>query len=675
MSQGYEPSNSSALTPLWRTTLLVGLDPFCPFLDHTNKSQSNRDLSGQVPINFVTQIGVSVRAVCFGNHIYKDDAAATCFSNLLQAGYRRFILDLYWQTGSQQWGFCPIVVPSGDASTNSSTAANSSTSSSPSAAISSGQSSFASQNATSVAGSNVSPSADIKSRRQQLSISTISPSTSPTRTLINTQPSTGAKSSSVTGQSMDQGVVSCTSTVNLGILLDVIHDYIKSTEDTLQANLMYLVFNIHAPASSESPSRPALAPSPSNLPDESNLIGSLFDGGVGSFIYTPTELRTDRSNLNDSWYAAPLERQPIAEYYVTNVSSKHVHSTPDGWPCENYIEVSRAKRLLLNWGTVDPQMEGYNFSSDDNIIFPQLELDSPRHIIASTSGQLTSGCFFDPSSFSVASTNSSWAQNSNLTGIPLLDSPGAPLTSLSTLALNLTTCGISPVLNLTLLNKTASADPFPYQSISLASIWSWGPSEPRNYTNSAASHDGGDPANFRCALLDPAIQGQWRVEDCTTSHHVACRFGYQPYIWTVSRSSVPFSNADDACADHNGTFDAPRTGLENYYLYSRLLSNPHILDDDKKGGRQPGIWVNFNSLDVVGCWTTAGANASCPYTVDAAEVQRRTVLVPTIAAIIIAVVTALTVFVKCNANRRSSRGAGRRKKRGEGGWDYEGVPS
>jgi len=57
--------------------------------------------------------------------------------------------------------------------------------------------------------------------------------------------------------------------------------------------------------------------------------------------------------------------------------------------------------------------------------------------------------------------------------------------------------------------------------------------------------------------------------------------------------------------------------------------------------------------------------------VDPKNQQRREVLIPTIAAIIVLLLTALTLFVKCNVNRRMSR----RRKRGEGGWDYEGVPS
>jgi hypothetical protein len=668
MSPGFQPSNSSMLSARWRTIFLV---PYPPISSHqpSNKPQSQRDLAGQVPINFVTQIGVSLQAACFGNGRYQDDAAAECLSNLLTVGYRRFILDLYWDSGAQQWSFCPIAVREERSASSSSIVSSAATSNS-SAAITSSQSSGTSANATSAAISSASSSGEIKLRRQELSSSTISApplTTTGTRTGTRTT-SYPLPSSSSARQSLDLGPVSCTSTVDLDILLHVLQDYMEATEDTLQANLLYLTFNLHAAASSNSPTDPPSTPSSSELPSEGDLIGSIFHDSIGSFIYTPSSLQKERSDLNDSWYSAPQQRQPIAEYFTTDVAPNGVHSTTDGWPCENYIEVSRAKRLLLTWGTVDPQMAHYNFTSDDDIIFPQDALNSPIRISSTSSGVVESGCLFHPKSTLLSHSNSSWAQTSDL---PSPNNPGDSLTPLTSLTLNLTTCGISPTLNTTLLNTTASNNPIPYQSISYSSLWSWGVNEPRN----ASSDSENDPSLFRCALLDPALNGRWRVEDCSARYHAACRVDSQPYTWTITSSRVPFSSSNSACPD-NSTFGIPRTGLENSYLYSHLLSSDITSDSENKNkDTKPPIWLDFNSLDVRGCWTTGGVNASCPYTVDAAEVQRRTILVPTIAAIVIAIVTALTLFVKCNANRRSSRGAGRRKKRGEGGWDYEGVPS
>ena len=83
------------------------------------------------------------------------------------------------------------------------------------------------------------------------------------------------------------------------------------------------------------------------------------------------------------------------------------------------------------------------------------------------------------------------------------------------------------------------------------------------------------------------------------------------------------------------------------------------------------VWVDFNSLDIASCWVKGGPEARCPYASDPQQLQKKTVLVATIWGIVICVVAALTLFVKCNANQRNSR----RRKRVIEGWEYEGVPS
>ena len=65
----------------------------------------------RVPINFVTDPGVSLRAACFYENRYEDDNAGNCVSNLLAAGFRRFELDLYWDQGRSVWSFCPVSIP------------------------------------------------------------------------------------------------------------------------------------------------------------------------------------------------------------------------------------------------------------------------------------------------------------------------------------------------------------------------------------------------------------------------------------------------------------------------------------------------------------------------------------------------------------------------------------
>jgi hypothetical protein len=43
-----------------------------------------------------------------------------------------------------------------------------------------------------------------------------------------------------------------------------------------------------------------------------------------------------------------------------------------------------------------------------------------------------------------------------------------------------------------------------------------------------------------------------------------------------------------------------------------------------------GVWIDFNSLDYQGCWTSGGPNATCPYLQDPDDVDhldKKTILV------------------------------------------------
>jgi hypothetical protein len=221
---------------------------------------------------------------------------------------------------------------------------------------------------------------------------------------------------------------------------------------------------------------------------------------------------------------------------------------------------------------------------------------------------------------------------------------------------------------MTLANTSADNNATSYISFSHSTVWNWAPGEPRN--NSVSGSDDDYPqSEFRCALmgLSHAYVEHWRVEYCPNKYRAACRIDNQPYEWVLSSNDVSFYDAPYSCPD-DSTFSAPRTGVENHYLHHAVLSSRDRLGISEKA---KGVWLNFNSLDTATCWVTTGPNGTCPYYVNEKAKQSRQVLVPTIGAIIVFVLTALTMFVKCNVNRRNSRS----RRRGAGGWDYEGVPA
>jgi hypothetical protein len=200
----------------------------------------------------------------------------------------------------------------------------------------------------------------------------------------------------------------------------------------------------------------------------------------------------------------------------------------------------------------------------------------------------------------------------------------ADILPLLNLALTSTDCGISPILNVTLLDSTAHDNYIPYQNFSYSTIWSWAPGEPRNYTSSA---DASSSSLFRCASTTISSSAtdyaaRWIVSDCSSKFFAACRAQSQPYNWTITTYPISYSYADQACSgDYD--FAAPRTALENSYLSMAMRDKSRDYDGH-------GVWVDFNSLNVEGCWTTGGPNATCPYSntiQQADDLQKKIVLV------------------------------------------------
>ncbi|KAF8863260.1 hypothetical protein BDZ45DRAFT_138206 [Acephala macrosclerotiorum] len=637
---------------------VAGAEPQPPY---TTVFLSQRDLGLRVPINYVTTPGISFTAACFPFFRYEDDNSADCLSNLLASGFRRFDIDLYWDEGRNVWSFCPVQIPSSvpDAEPASTTT------------LSLSSSSVVALTSVALTSSAVTSSGTAKVSARQLTSGTDTGSTAtPTSLLATTSASSLGEtlpSIAVLPNTSNEPLVSigpfvCTSTINLSTLTSQLYNYIQNTQNTLSASLLYVTINLHAAASTSSPDSPA--PSPSTLPSLPNYIGTQFTGNLSSYLYTPSNLRSDRANLNGSWYQVNEEYRPVSDYYFTETIENDIVTTEDGWPSESYMEFQKGRRLLLSWGKVDPQISGYNFSADAGFIFPNGYIQDLQTDINTTSdGRVTHGCFLRNSTDDLSQVNSSWATTANLSDFFYPTSPTSNLFPLLNLTSNETNCGISPILNATLLNVTARDNYMPYQNYSYAAIWSWAPGEPKSYNNT----DTDNASLYRCATANIDLLGRWVVADCSQKYYAACRALGQPYNWTITTYPISYSYADQACPD-DYSFTAPRTALENTYLSQAMRDNHRDYDGH-------GAWVDFNSLDVNGCWTVGGPNATCPYSDTLAQeddLRKRVILVPTVAAVIVLIVTALTIFAKAVGNKKSTR---RRKRRADNGFIHEGVPS
>ncbi|KAJ5618407.1 hypothetical protein N7528_007050 [Penicillium herquei] len=594
---------------------------------------SERDVAAQIPINFITNPAVSLSSACFGAGLYDRKDAAECISNLLSVGYRRIIADIYWSVERRVWTFCPVEVP---------------------------------------VRADVTVSAYTSTITSSSMTSTVTAIDTDTATATTT---TDAADAMVTGYQdahgdmvYEIGPYRCTQSLDVHSLVEVLVGYFQDTSSDLEVYTNWLVLNLHVAGSDSTPTKPASAVTGADLPtSQTERPGSFFGVELRDYIYTPSELAKDRSNLNESWYEVDEDTMPIVEYYTIHKDDQGQQSTPDGWPSAKYIQFHNSDRILVEYGTVDPQLADYDLTQDEgNIFSPNYMTDSVK-ISVSDNGTLTSGCLYEPGATAVSQANSSWAT----TRIPVSDeqSTNDTMGQMTVVISDMLACGMSPMLNDTLFDQSANANIDHYRNVSLSSSWAWAIGEPKGAATGGGS-DGVAPFD-RCAIMDLTVSGHWRSTNCSDVRRGACRVGNSPYSWALTNATADYSHISNYCPP-GSSFAVPRTALENTYLYKFLSDEPSsILDATSTDPAYREVLLDFNSIDVTSCWVTGGPDASCPYASDPQELERRTVIVAAVASVVICAIFALTVFIKCNANRRNSR----RRKRVIEGWEYEGVPS
>jgi hypothetical protein len=450
------------------------------------------------------------------------------------------------------------------------------------------------------------------------------------------------------------GGYSCTETIGISTLTDVLAAYFEVTENDLNATFKYLEFNVRLAAPSDDPTDTTNQADPERLPTVGNYISDLINSTLSRYLYTPAALRSERANLNESWFASNIDNKPAAEYMTTiPLEDGSGLYTLNGWPSESIIMFLRALRIVASIGTIDSQMQQYDFEADAGTVFSPGDISNEISTTLSPDGVVTAGCLYQSSNITVPLANSSWAISSNLPN-------NTSLNTTSYAALNLSSCGISPILNTPLLGNSATNNATTYREFIRDSLWGWDRDEPSDSTSTATN-------SRHCAVANLDNNGLWEVVDCTNENRFLCRRDDSPYTFTISDSKNRYYQGYEAC-DEGFTFAVPRTALENRYAVAVMqdwLSRRADFDD------APVFWLSINDIDTRDCWVS-GVDQICPYRSDARDKTKPTVVIPTVAGVIVFLLAILTITVKCAANRQNTR---RRRKRGEGGWDYEGVPS
>ncbi|KAI4706887.1 hypothetical protein J4E89_008585 [Alternaria sp. Ai002NY15] len=444
--------------------------------------------------------------------------------------------------------------------------------------------------------------------------------------------------------------------MTLDLLTGIVEDFLEITATTTDAEITMFTFNVHAASSITDPDAPAPNLAQDQLPEDGQLLSDVLQGNLSDNTLTPNALGDQRANLNSSWYDVDWSNRPLIGYYDDSKNADGQLFTQSGWPTEAFMEFKQLRRVVVSYGTIDLQMDKYNFGPDLEYVFPPGTIIDEQSVSIGSDGRVTSGCLFASSDNTLTSTrNSSWA----LADAPSLDISATPdFQSTIPSITNLTACGITPFLNQTLANTTADKNPLPYAAYVHSTLWTFAPGQPLN-----SSGEGDDTNDNRCVVMMKSPYPQrWRIEDCNQRHRVACHDPRQPYNWRVSDDSTYYANAEGYCRDPY-QFSVPHTALENSHLYSAWQAAAP--DED-------ALYINMNSLSVPDCWVI-GLNATCPYLPTTDTNRTRIVVVPTVAAVIIFLLAVLTFFIKCAANRRENKRG--RKRRLVDGWEYEGVPS
>ncbi|KAH7351409.1 hypothetical protein BKA66DRAFT_503722 [Pyrenochaeta sp. MPI-SDFR-AT-0127] len=624
--------------------------------------RAQRDVGLRVPINFNTAPAVSLKQTCFNNKQYEHNAFQKCFSNLLGVGFRKFTVDVYWDPLAAQWSLCPVEQPQLGTEDETASVATGRTvviSTDASAArvpestlVPLGQSlGFIRRQDTS--------ETTVGSVETVLSTSAASSSSSPASTSLSAKPTVISYPTTNGPPLLQVGSYNCTSLMTLGLLTGLLEDFLEVTATTTGAAITLLTLNVHAASSLRDPDGPAPTLSQDQLPVSGSLLSDVMRANLSDDTYTPSHLRAERANLNSSWYDVNWNNRPLQGYYNISTNSNGQWLTQSGWPTEAFMEFQELYRVINSFGTIDPQMQYYNYGPDLDAIFPPGTIKQVIQTTYDTAGQLSSGCLFDAADLTVTpDTNSSWATSS----FPDLDIGATPdLMKPIDSIVNLTSCGLSAVLNETLANITADKNPLPYAAFVHSTLWSWAPGQPLNVTSG-----GSNPTGNRCVVMSTSpYPGRWRVADCAERHRVACQDPSQPYNWQLSPTDANYNDASSVCSPPF-RFSVPHTALENNHLLAALQTYRQTAPNND------AVFIDLNQLNVPDCWVI-GRNGTCPYLPRTDTDRIRIVVVPAVAAVIIFVLAALTFFVKCAANRQEDKKG--RRRRIIDGWAYEGVPS
>ncbi|KAI9277154.1 hypothetical protein BDA99DRAFT_495024 [Phascolomyces articulosus] len=594
--------------------------------------RTQRDIGLNVTIDRWLWPAIDLRSAYFGNDYSAQKLSHV--EDIIYMGYRRLVVDIYWDPDRHTWQLCPVKLPSSALSRKSKRSDNK-------------------VSPTTTPSSSPLVGAAKKNNHNNSSTSLHRAASSTTGRIVNNL-------IPISTEDVDIGQYKCAPWYTFQQFLDSVNHYLTATDITTapsETSLLFLVLNLHQLTSSNNNSNDGAG--------DNDSLGEIIRSTIvgtdrnTSRLYTPNDLIRNRQNLTASFDPQQREGSTLQEEDSLPIFDPNAGelNSDSAWPTFIYL-IQRDIQLLVGFGYNElPTNTNYNhLQQDEDTIFNSTQLgagwymnqvnltdmevsgwaDCSRpsnntYVLPTSTGNVTSGTSPSEEPMSSDDTILSWSW------VYMNDWNNAPFSYNTTL--KAVQCGYSPYF--TMQNYTDDNSDYSTNDTThladniLGTIWSWDIGEPKISSNP------------HCAMIQ-RWNGRWRAGDCTELLRVACRHKDDPNKWLLTQTYVSYDRAFSACPD-DYVFDCPRIPQQNRMLLNSLAQDFEqngAKDEDTRNILHHLFWINLNSGNNGSCWVV-GLFSTCWWMTDNANVFQKLIRTSAIAGAIVLILVGIFTWIKC----------------------------
>ncbi|KAG2224064.1 hypothetical protein INT45_004945 [Circinella minor] len=596
--------------------------------------RTQRDIGLNVTIDRWLWPAIDLKAAYFGN-----DYSAQKLSHveeLMYMGYRRLVVDLYWDPDRHTWQLCPDKLPS-------------------------------------LSVPQKSKRTDNNNNENRMVHTATPPSPTTTEKLLLSSPrkshnSVNSLPTLSTGHTVNKLVPLSQEDVNIGQykcapwytfqhFMDSVNYYVTATdvstapEDT---NLLFLILNLHQLQSNNNNDN-------NNNDDDGeneslrDILRSAIDSTYRntSRLYTPDDLIHDRHNLTASFGLTGEEDQQIIVDPATGAIA-----SDSAWPTFIYL-MQRDIQLLVGFGSIDlPSDTNYKYLEQDrSTIFNSTQLGAGWYMNQVNLTNMEAMGWEDCARPANNTYVLPMENNETSVSLPSLQQPEPDGTVLSWSWIYMNDHGNNPGFSYNTTMKAVQCGYSPYflknnytddnnadYSVNdtahlsdniLGTIWSWDIGEPKISSNP------------HCAMVQ-RWNGRWRAGDCTELLRVSCRHKNNPNKWILTQTYVSYDRAFSACPD-DYVFDCPRIAQQNRMLFQELqidLSQNAPQGDEMNDLFHHLFWINLNSGNNGSCWVV-GLFSNCWWLTNNVNLFQKLIRTSAVAGVIVLILVGIFAWIKC----------------------------